>query len=478
MRRRISLASIALAGCGAVGSSEPAKVGAAAAHGPTTYTVTEAEPGVLDVSIRVPAGGFGRTTIEDDALGFVSGLTVTDASGAAAKVEVEGGEVVAAACDEACTLRYRFDLGRAASAWKNPQFAGKVGDALFAPPTTWLLFPKHPTDEPFELEVRADGFVTGLGRRPSGRYGARLSDLAEAPYAAFGVHRVHTIDVGDGEITLAIAGLEPKVGDARLEQWTRDAAEDVRAYYGRYAAAPALVLAIVEAGDDIGSGTALGNGGASILVRVGDEVSDSALAEDWILTHEMVHLSMPGLHQKQNWMEEGLATYLEPVLRARRGRLSEEAVWREWYGSMAYGLPLAGDGALDGTRSWGRLYWGGATFWLLADLAIRRETHDTRSIRECLAAVQAAGGTIAVRWGIDHFVDTCDAGVGAPVVRGLYEKYGKNAGTVDLDALFGALGVHRVKGGVAFDPNAPEADLRAAIAAPADTTAAGAVRAR
>jgi len=405
-------------------------------------------------------------SIEDGALRFVEGLEVLDANGAASRATIGETEVSAPACAQACTVHYRFELGRAASTWKNPQFAAEVGGARLAPPTTWLLYPTKATDEPFELSVHAKGFVTGLGVRPSGRYGARLSDLPEAPYSAFGVTRTHEIDLDGREVTLAIVGLDPSVGDARLAQWARESAEDIHAYYGKYAAAPALVLTVVEAGDDIGAGTALGNGGASILVHVGEEVSDATLRDDWILTHEMVHLSMPGLHARHHWMEEGMATYLEPILRARRGRWPEERVWKEWYGSMAYGLPLEGDGGLDGTRSWGRLYWGGATFWFLADIAIRRETHGTRSLRDCLSAIESAGGTIAVRWGIDHFVDTCDAGVGAPIVRGLYEKYGKKGDAVDLDALFSSLGVKRKRGGVEFDTSAPDAAIRAAIAAP------------
>ena len=40
------------------------------------------------------------------------------------------------------------------------------------------------------------------------------------------------------------------------------------------------------------------------------------------------------------------------------------------------GLPEPGDEGLDYTHTWGRTYWGGATFCLLADVRIRRETHN------------------------------------------------------------------------------------------------------
>ncbi len=453
----------ALVGCAVVPSTVEVRAGKSEARGPVVYEVTWVERGKLDVVVAVPAGGFEHLTIEDGALDFVSDLTVVDAAGVRSSPHRSGDDLIVPACGGPCTLRYRIDLASMADAWKNPQFCGRVGDALLAPATSWLLYPKRPTDRPFELSVRAPGFVSGFAERPSGRYGALLSDLPEAPYSAFGVDRVRHVEVGDSEITLALVGLEPALGDARLEAWARDSAEDVRAYFGAYPHARALVLGLVEPGDSIGYGTALGNGGASIMVHVGDEVEEAALARDWILTHEMVHLSMPGLHVRHNWMEEGLATYLEPILRARRGRYTADSLWREWYGSMAYGLPLEGDEGLDGTRSWGRLYWAGATFWLLADTEIRHESRGARSLEDCLKAVRSAGGTIAVRWGVDHFIDTCDSGTGLGVVRRLYEEHAHRAVAVDLEALFGSLGVRRARGGVAFDDQAPEASIRRGV---------------
>jgi hypothetical protein len=42
------------------------------------------------------------------------------------------------------------------------------------------------------------------------------------------------------------------------------------------------------------------------------------------------------------------------------------ATWR--------GEPGPGDGGLDDTDSWGRTYWGGALFCLLADVRFRERT--------------------------------------------------------------------------------------------------------
>ena len=44
---------------------------------------------------------------------------------------------------------------------------------------------------------------------------------------------------------------------------------------------------------------------------------------------------------------------------------------------MPKGLPQAGDQGLDNTATWGRKYWGGAMFCLLADIEIRKATEQS-----------------------------------------------------------------------------------------------------
>lgn len=462
----------ALAGCAGTVSGEvrPSAVeaGAQSASAPVIYEVTWLPGGLLDVAITAPSGGFGELTIESEGELFVRDLVARGEGGVAVPAELRDARFHLPACDGPCTLSYRFDLEGAARSWQNPQFASKVGGAILAPPTSWLLFPSTPRDEPFELAVTVPsgvGFACGLERRPSGRMGARLSDLPQAPYAVFGDMRLRSVELAGHAIELAIVGDQAALGDARIEAWVRDGAENVAGYFGGLPSAHALVIAIVGPGDGIGHGTALGNGGASIQVHVGVDTSDQAFAHDWIMTHEMIHLTMPGLHVRHTWLEEGLATYLEPIMRRRRGRLEDGDVWREWRRSMWYGLPLEGDAGLDGTERWGRIYWGGATFWLLADVAIRERTGGARSLRDCLRGVAAQEGSIAVRWSVRRLMAVCDAAVGAEIVGPMYEAHAARAVDVDLGGLFDGLGVKRRLRGVVLDDEAPRAALRRAITA-------------
>src|SRR5208337_2639621 len=67
------------------------------------------------------------------------------------------------------------------------------------------------------------------------------------------------------------------------------------------------------------------------MIRVGLSkfATDSSLRDDWVMTHEMVHLAFPSVPDEHHWIEEGIATYVEPIARAQVSDLSPEKVWRD-----------------------------------------------------------------------------------------------------------------------------------------------------
>jgi len=165
------------------------------------------------------------------------------------------------------------------------------------------------------------------------------------------------------------------------------------------------------------------------------------------------------------WAEEGLATYVEPIVRARGGLVSDAQFWRDLVEGLPQGLPRAGDRGLDSTPTWGRTYWGGALFWLLADVQIRERTQGRRSLDDALRAVLVKSGGIAARWPLARVLREGDAAVGVPVLEELHARMGSAAAPVDLDALFRRLGVPTSGSERRFDDRAPLARVRAAITA-------------
>ena len=110
---------------------------------------------------------------------------------------------------------------------------------------------------------------------------------------------------------------------------------------------------------------------------IGQHTTQQEFDTDWIVTHELVHMALASLPDSQHWLEEGIATYVEPIARSQAGQLGTERVWADMLGGMWHGEPKAFDRGLDHTHTWGRTYWGGALFCLVADIEIRRQTDNT-----------------------------------------------------------------------------------------------------
>ncbi len=368
-----------------------------------------------------------------------------------------------------CRIRYRFLLAEAARAQRNPDTALEYRGVLVAPPSSWLLTPAQEAAGPAcRFRVRTPegvGFATGVFPVPGSvdTYELGAEDLESPPLAAFGPLQTDRIEVPGATVLLAVTPGELGVPRPALQGWVERAARAVASFYGTFPVRHALVLVFAGGGGGVGHGVTMGNGGASIRLRVGRGTRAEDLARDWMLTHEMVHLALPNLDYPYRWLEEGIATYVEPIARARRGALAPEDLWGGFVEGMAQGLPGEGEGGLDRTHSWGRTYWGGALFCLLADLAIRERTQGQRCLDDALKAVLAAGGNIATRWDLERLLDTGDQAVGAPVLRELHAQMGTRASSPDLERLWNRLGVVVLAGGVRFDETAPQAALRRAI---------------
>jgi hypothetical protein len=383
----------------------------------------------------------------------------------------ERGEVFhpRACASGACHVRYRFLLAEAAREERSADSALEYRGVFVSPPSSWLLVPAGDAARlRCRFRVRTPegvAFVTGVFPSAGSldTYELGGEDLESPPSAAFGPLQTDQIEVPGGTVLVAVSPGELSVSGAALLGWVGSAARAVASFYGRLPVPRVLVLVLAGGRGGIGGGLTMGNGGASIRVRVGKGAGERDLERDWMLTHEMVHLALPNLDYAHRWLEEGIATYVEPIARARMGTLAAEEVWRGFVEGMPNGLPAEGDRGLDRTHTWGRTYWGGALFCLFADVAIRERTHGERSLDDALKAVLAGGGSISTRWSLGRTLDAADGAVGGSVLRELYARLGPRPAALDLAGLWKRLGLVVHAGKVDFDDDAPLAGLRRAI---------------
>jgi len=275
-----------------------------------------------------------------------------------------------------------------------------------------------------------------------------------------------TVEAGSSKIDASVTGNALKVSDSQLKQWVQKAADAVVAYYGRYSV-PHLTLQIRSFdGRGVRGGQTFSRYGGFIRIAVGSETTQEDLASDWMLTHEMVHLTFPNMQDEHHWIEEGIATYVEPIARIQAAQLSAQRMWFELVRDMPKGLPQSGDEGLDHTHTWGRTYWGGALFCFLADVEIRKQTQNKKGLQDALRGILNAGGDMRYDWPIEKALQTGDRAVGVKVLTKLYEQMRDRPMEVDLDSLWKQLGIRVENGAVQFNDDAPLANVRKAITTP------------
>jgi hypothetical protein len=273
------------------------------------------------------------------------------------------------------------------------------------------------------------------------------------------------LEIGEAMIDVSFDSDRFDLDRTALLDWVMQSARAAAAYFGRFPVTHARVRIILSPRGGISNGISFGKPGARCRISVGQHATLADLNDDWELTHEMIHFGFPSVEDRHRWIEEGIATYVEPIARAQVGRLTAEQVWGGMVDGMPHGLPALGDKGLDNTHTWGRTYWGGAIFCLLADIDIRKRTGNAQSLQDALRAINRAGGTIEAHWPLDGAIEVGDKATQGKTLIELYRRMAAQPVAVDLPDLWKQLGV--VGGGrrVTFDNRAALASIRASIVA-------------
>ncbi|HEY8073240.1 MAG TPA: hypothetical protein VIF62_04005 [Labilithrix sp.] len=396
------------------------------------YVVRIGPEGDLDAEGTF-VGARGELHVDDDAAPFLSGL-VRDGDHA----------------------RWHVRLRELAKTKADVDTAIALGGAIFAPPSSWLVRPSDVPEGRYRFRVEpADRFVTGV-RANGDAYEADADTLDEATFAAFGKMRVRR--VAEPAFDAAIAP-EVALSDEVVAKWLGREIDAIARWLGRPPDGRATIF-FAPGTQDVTRGKTIGAGGASVLVRIGTKVTAENVLDDWVVAHELIHVGFPNVEPENTWFAEGLATYAEPIARVRAGLIGREKFWGDLVDGLPRGVPKGKP--LVGESDFGRVYWGGALYFLLADLGVREQTNGKRSLDDAIRAVVATGANGETTWTLARVLDTCDAATGTTLFHDLHRELALAPGGRDVPALFRRLGVS--KNG--FDDTAPLAKLRDAITAP------------
>lgn len=297
-------------------------------------------------------------------------------------------------------------------------------------------------------------------------------------YAAFG--RFRTIDVQHADVRLEAVVLNAPfaLDEDGVKRWLTRAIDVSSMLDGRFPTTRAQIIVIPSgpSRDPVQFGLVARGGSGSVMLFTSSDASEADLKSDWILPHELSHLYLPFVVREDAWLPEGLATYYQEVLRARAGVVEERQVLKDMVRAMesaarqGTGRSLRDESAaMYKTYAFRAVYWGGAAFWLLADTALREQSHGQRSLDWILTRMRASPPEKSVLSG-DELLAHMDQLSGTDVLV-------KLAATVlpqpfpDYLPTLTRLGIQANESGVILDDEAELAAVRRAIFAKRDSAA-------
>ena len=277
---------------------------------------------------------------------------------------------------------------------------------------------------------------------------------------------IESLMVGTARFELQFAPGFNAAGRREAREWIDRSAHVVAAYFGGFPVPNTTILIIPVDGDTVKSGTTFNGPNLHIHVRVGRDITHAKYLADWIMVHEMVHLAIPEVPRNQNWFHEGVATYVEIISRAQAGLTGSKGGWAELSRNVGQGMPAENDRGLDHTPTWGRTYWGGALFCMLADVELRKRSNNRVGLQHALRGIVKRGGNYGVAWPLKQTIRIADEATGLTVLSELYNRMKDDPSPPDLAGVWRDLGILSDQSGVRLSDDAPLIAIRRAITKP------------
>lgn len=314
---------------------------------------------------------------------------------------------------------------------------------------------------PITLSIITLAYPVTMPGMPGGQKASAASTkFASVPHDFY-------LDYGRARITVKIRGSNWKISHKNVVDWVKDALNSICSYYGRFPLTKTVIY--VNQTNDSGVGFATASYSdrhkhGVIKVNLGKYTEPEDLTQTWTLTHEMVHLTFPLVHNKYNWLTEGIATYVEPIGRMRQRLISKDKMWKDLMDDLPQGQPEWGDRGLNNTHTWGRTYWGGALFSFVADVRLRQKTNNKLGLEDALRGIMNAGATAESNLlYAPAIIKLGDKATGTNVLSELYNNMKDTPVSVNLPLFWRRLGLSQKHGKIYYDDSAPLSHIRKSI---------------
>lgn len=368
-------------------------------------------------------------------------------------------------------IEWAVDLEKAVAAG-DYRLAMKSAGAVVSQGSLWFWRDTEQREIQVKVEIPRGWSFSTPWKRGAGDGRSRLYSVEATPYSwtsrlAVGRFSQNDIPVTGGRLRLAIIGeVNPEQREV-LTGWMQQAANSVAGVFGAFPRSEPQVLVVASGrqGSPVPWAHVLRGGGMAAEFFVDEQSSPDQLADDWTATHELSHMLLPYVRSEDRWFSEGLASYYQNVLRARTGRLSEQAAWARLHSGFERGKAASGGVSLaratqSGYESIMRVYWSGAAMMLEADTQLRALSGGEQSLDTALAAFNSCCFGYGDRWPALAVFEQLDELTGYRVFTGLYDKHVPNTRFPDMSETYRQLGLEPDGRSMQFDSGAPWGRIR------------------
>lgn len=343
--------------------------------------------------------------------------------------------------DVLSTVRGRIRLrepGRAScvdyeTRFGDPMFRANDSTAILVSQTQWLWRP-DPFPPNLEASVRfvlpADGQVSLPWPRSEATYFPEQSAFFASAFGAFGRFDHQTFSVAGTSVDVTRLGPRPTDDDVR--RWIGRAMHTTAAVGDRFPREQVhfMVVPVPSPSKEVVFGMVRRGGGTSILLVPSPDASAAELETNWVAVHELSHLWLPPLHAKDRWISEGIATYLQEVLRARCRLQSSERAWSRLQDGFERGR-RSGTGrtlereslSMNRTGAYHRVYWAGTAFALEVDVRLRKASNGEMTLLRAISDAQHTWGSAARPVTAPALLRALQDASGAAFIETLAETY-------------------------------------------------------
>ena len=181
----------------------------------------------------------------------------------------------------------------------------------------------------------------------------------------------------------------------KISHWLQHSALAVTQAYGRFPLQRARVKISYYKlrNEPVPWASVIRSGIQGVHFYINPKFSLQEFLSDWTAYHEFSHLLMPYPGRSGIWMSEGLASYYQNVLQARSGMLTQQGALQKLVNGFVRGEKDRNAAGLSlrklslemkKRRSFMRVYWAGAAYFLNVDVALRTESMHKQSLDSVL----------------------------------------------------------------------------------------------